>query len=226
MSTPAPDTPPTPPATSQARRWAPPRKAWWLVAGAFAAGLLLFLALTAGRGDDAGFFRAGSSRPDARGEGFEPLPTPDAAAATGEPLPQGAPRGEDATSIAGTGENAGGAIEPPPANTALPPPVGAPPPAPATGPVDGDTAPRPLRQPQPDYPAQALRRGEQGIVLLQVQVDASGRPTRVDVAQSSRSRALDREAVRAVRGWTFSPAIRGGRPVPEQVRIPIEFKPG
>jgi protein TonB len=70
-----------------------------------------------------------------------------------------------------------------------------------------------------------LQRGESGTVLLQVEVDARGQPRRVDVVQSSRSRSLDREAVRAVERWEFSPAIRNGRAVSAKVLVPIEFNP-
>jgi protein TonB len=40
----------------------------------------------------------------------------------------------------------------------------------------------------PEYPAVALRHGEGGTVVLQVQVDARGQPIDVDVARRSGSR--------------------------------------
>ncbi len=218
MSTPPPAAPSTP-----ARRFGLTRRTLLLVAAAFVAGLLLFALLLAGRDESDTFFRAGPQG-DARGGAFEPLPTPDAEGATGESLPQ-AQSGDDGRSVSGTGDTASGAIEPPDLSEPLPPlPAESIPSAPPSA-RGADTSPRPIRSPQPDYPAQALRRRESGTVLVQVHVDARGRPERVEVVQSSRSRVLDREAVRTVERWEFAPATRGGQPVPAKVLVPIDFRP-
>lgn len=227
MSTPPAATPPQDPPTPRAAHAARPRNnrrllLWALLA--FGAGLLLFVVLLAGQRDDAGFFRAGQ-RPAAQDGGFEPLPMPDADTGTADALPAAGER-DDGRSVVGSGDAAGASLPDAPDAATLPPPVSPPsapaPPAAASGPA---TSARPVRSPPPDYPAQALRRGESGTVLLQVQVDAQGRPERVDVVQSSRSRTLDREAVRTVERWAFAPATRGGLPVASKVLVPIEFNP-
>ena len=82
----------------------------------------------------------------------------------------------------------------------------------------------PLSQPAPAYPAAAQRAGEQGTVLLQVEVGADGRPDDVSLARRSGSRDLDRAALEAVRGWTFEPATRNGEPVASTVQVPVEFR--
>jgi protein TonB len=46
------------------------------------------------------------------------------------------------------------------------------------------------------------------------------------VERSSGSRDLDREALRAVRGWRFRPALRDGVPVPAAVLVPVRFALG
>lgn len=76
---------------------------------------------------------------------------------------------------------------------------------------------------EPEYPVAAARARDQGTVLVRAQVDASGKPTEVDVARSSRSRDLDRAAVAAVKQWTFEPAIRDGKAVASTVQVPVEF---
>lgn len=86
-------------------------------------------------------------------------------------------------------------------------------------------APVATRRPAPRYPRAALRRGESGEVMLQVQVGANGRPQQVDVARSSGSQALDRAAVDAVRRWRFDPALDNGQPVAGVVQIPVAFDP-
>ena len=97
----------------------------------------------------------------------------------------------------------------------------------ATEPGSGDSPPLRIAEhsPPPEYPASALRKGERGVVMLSVAVDAQGRPTRVRVVQRSGSRALDRAAVEAVQRWRFQPALSAGQAVAGEVEIPIEFSP-
>lgn len=89
--------------------------------------------------------------------------------------------------------------------------------------VPADRVAAPIDQPAPEYPAAALRAGEQGTVVLRVDVGADGRPTDVQVAEGSRSRELDRAAQRAVRNWTFQPALRDGKTVASVVQVPVDF---
>ncbi|NCT72272.1 MAG: energy transducer TonB [Xanthomonadaceae bacterium] len=84
--------------------------------------------------------------------------------------------------------------------------------------------PIPGQTPAPEYPSSAMRNGDQGTVMVRVEVGADGVPTSVDVAQRSGSRDLDRAAVNAVRQWRFQPAQRDGQPVPGAVTVPIDFK--
>jgi periplasmic protein TonB len=77
---------------------------------------------------------------------------------------------------------------------------------------------------QPDYPPAAFRNGEEGTVIVRVDVDASGTPTNVDVAKRSGSRELDRAALEAVRKWRFNPAMKDGKPVASAAEVPVEFR--
>lgn len=87
------------------------------------------------------------------------------------------------------------------------------------------TEPRPLasRNPQPEYPRDAQRRGQSGRVLLRVDVAADGTATNVDFVQRSGSPDLDRAAMNAVRKWQFVPAKRNGKPVASSVNVPVDF---
>lgn len=216
----------------------PPRKPWFalpssmsrrtlMLAGiAFGAGLVLFLLVVAGPGDDDGFFRAGDGAVTGRGEQvFEPLPTPDAVG--GEDAARGRDRGDSAVSARQPEQVDSRGFPLPDEPVAAEPIVPVAPAAPSEPVASArpDASAKPVRSPPPEYPPSAARRGEAGTVLLQVQVDAQGRPVVVDVVQSSRSRALDREAVRAVRRWEFTPAVRNGQSVASKVLIPIEFHP-
>lgn len=212
-----------PPAASEPpRRRFPARfglsnRALLLIAIAFGVGLLLFLLLWLDQRNDEDFFRAGPRSADQQGEPFEPLPMPDAAG--GDVAPATADSDGTVTEAPATRGEIVEEPEPAPEAQAAEAPEVA---APSAG---ADASARPLRSPPPRYPPRALQRGESGTVLLQVEVDERGRPRRVDVVQSSRSRSLDREAVRTVERWEFSPAIRNGRAVPAKVLIPIEFNP-
>jgi protein TonB len=86
--------------------------------------------------------------------------------------------------------------------------------------------PRYRRNPEPPYPAIARRRRQQGLVLLAVEVDASGSPTAVEVQASSGFAALDAAAVAAVKEWEFEPGRLDGAPVASRVEVPIRFELG
>lgn len=81
-----------------------------------------------------------------------------------------------------------------------------------------------LAAPPPPYPRDALRDRLEGTVVLDVHVDAAGRPIEVTVVTSSGHRTLDRAARRQVlQRWRFRPALRDGRPVPALGRVPVAF---
>lgn len=81
-----------------------------------------------------------------------------------------------------------------------------------------------LANPAPTYPSASRRMGEEGRVLLRVQVGADGRPTDVSIAKSSGFSRLDdiaRETV--LRSWRFVPARQGDQAVAGAVKVPIDF---
>lgn len=77
--------------------------------------------------------------------------------------------------------------------------------------------------PLPPYPATAREQRLEGVVLLSVLVDTSGRVVDVNLATSSGSPILDEVAASAVRKWTFVPARRGSRAVESVVEVPVKF---
>lgn len=194
--------------------------AWWIVLGACALGLLLFMSVWMGRGparDDGG---------DADGEvGAEQvlndLPAPLPAAATADRgfdyagAPASAPDAMD-------GELPRAGVPAAPAAATTPP---TPAPAPAAPARAASSDPRPISSPSPQYPRASLRRGERGDVVVLVRVGANGRVTDVELVSSSQHPRLDRAAMSAARRWRFEPAMRDGQPVPGELRIPFSFVP-
>ena len=118
----------------------------------------------------------------------------------------------------------------PQATTAEPSPVvpaapaAVPPVAIESGPV---IPPRPLTEAAgnrpPYYPERAKRDGEQGRVILRVDVSAEGRAAAVAILRTSGFPDLDQSAAAAVRGWRFVPASRGGRAIPGTAEVPVSF---
>jgi protein TonB len=81
-----------------------------------------------------------------------------------------------------------------------------------------------LSNPAPEYPRLSRRMGEEGRVLLKVQVGADGRPTDVSVFKSSGFTRLDESARDTVlRSWRFVPARQGEQTVAGTVKVPIDF---
>jgi protein TonB len=76
---------------------------------------------------------------------------------------------------------------------------------------------------QPSYPSQARRRNQQGVVLVEVRLDARGQQRSINVLRSSGVDSLDRAALEAVAKWRFLPETTGGQAVPSRVHIPIQF---
>lgn len=80
-----------------------------------------------------------------------------------------------------------------------------------------------LNNPAPSYPSVSRRLGEEGLVMLQVQVNTDGSADSVELQTSSGSSRLDQAALEAVKQWRFVPAKRGDQPVTASVVVPVRF---
>ena len=188
---------------------------------AFGTGLLLFVIVWWASRDD-GFYTAEPTLPGKAApiEALpEPLSTGDGASGMEEPAPRPAsderPQLVEETPMPTPVEEASAPVAP----TEATPTTQAVTLAPGDVPV-----PIPGQTPAPEYPQSAMRNGDQGTVMVRVEVGTDGVPLSVDVAQRSGSRELDRAAVDAVRQWRFQPAQRDGQPVVGAVTVPIDFK--
>jgi protein TonB len=76
----------------------------------------------------------------------------------------------------------------------------------------------------PTYPPASRRAGEQGTVRLKVLVDTNGRPSNVEVSQSSGSQRLDQAAIDAVRKWRFEAATDGQKKIQAYTQVAVTFK--
>jgi len=110
---------------------------------------------------------------------------------------------------------------PAPAPVAAPAPPAPPAPAPVTPPSANAAY---LKNPAPEYPQMAQRRGWEGTVLLRVEVLPSGKPGQIQIQTSSGRDALDAAALAAVKRWSFVPAKQGDVAQAGWVSVPIDFK--
>lgn len=75
----------------------------------------------------------------------------------------------------------------------------------------------------PAYPALSRRLGEEGRVVLRVELDSEGRVDSARVATSSGFKRLDEAALAAVRGWRCNPPTRDGRSTSAVATQPFQF---
>ncbi len=86
-------------------------------------------------------------------------------------------------------------------------------------------AARIVRYESPPYPRSAREKGLEGLVRIEADVETDGTVCEVRIVQSSRVDAFDEAAVKAVRGWRFSPATEDGAAVRSTLKLPaIRFR--
>ncbi len=103
--------------------------------------------------------------------------------------------------------------EPQPARTAV---------APKQARVDAPPAPR--RTIKPKYPEGARKRGEQGDVTLELEVDVHGIVVGVKVTGGCGFAELEQAAIAAARKALFRPAKRDKKPVSARARLTLSFR--
>lgn len=80
-----------------------------------------------------------------------------------------------------------------------------------------------VKAPSPKYPNESRRLGEEGMVVLRVVIDESGRANRIEIERSSGHSRLDDAARAAVQNALFRPYIENGVARAVLATIPIEF---
>jgi protein TonB len=98
--------------------------------------------------------------------------------------------------------------------------------APAAQAAPASTEVAAVHTPPPDYPIELACAGQGGTTVLKVVVGPEGKPTDVQIQQSSGQPALDQAAqTRVTQDWTFNPATRAGQPVATTIQVPVTFNP-
>lgn len=89
----------------------------------------------------------------------------------------------------------------------------------------GATPPVLQRFVAPSYPNQAAASHLGGSVNLWVVVAEDGSVSEAKVRSPGAGKELDESAVRAVRKWSFAPAVRNGKAVPVIIEFPVSYDP-
>ncbi len=75
----------------------------------------------------------------------------------------------------------------------------------------------------PVYPRRAYELGQEGIVILLAEVSINGKPSAIEVEESSGYRLLDSAALAAVKKWEFEPIKVNEQSIVSWVRVPVRF---
>ncbi|OMH33671.1 energy transducer TonB [Motiliproteus sp. MSK22-1] len=106
-------------------------------------------------------------------------------------------------------------------------PTPAPTPVPTPAPtMTMDTNPTVLSRVPPRYPQRALRRRQQGRVVVEFTVTEAGsvKSGSVIVVESTPPGVFDKVVLRAIQRWRFKVRMINGQPVPFKARQELEFK--
>lgn len=83
-------------------------------------------------------------------------------------------------------------------------------------------APKQIKRVSPEYPVEALKARQQGVVILEATIGSNGKVSDVKVLRSIP--ALDGAAVGAVRQWEYEPTVIDEVAVPVITSVAVEFK--
>src|SRR5581483_11103737 len=84
------------------------------------------------------------------------------------------------------------------------------------------TPPQAIFDPDPEYSKEARLAKYEGTCVIGLIVEADGSSSHITVI-SGVGKGLDEKAMDAVRSWKFRPATKGGKPVPAEILVEVQF---
>jgi periplasmic protein TonB len=88
---------------------------------------------------------------------------------------------------------------------------------------NGVSQPKLISKVEPEYSEEARKAKFQGVVVLQIVVDAKGNAVNPRVMKSL-GLGLDEKAMEAVKQWKFTPGYKDGKPVPVAATVEVNFR--
>jgi len=87
----------------------------------------------------------------------------------------------------------------------------------------GVSQPVVIYQVDPEFSEEARKAKFMGVVLVNLIVDTQGRPQNVHILRGV-GMGLDDNAIKAVQQYRFKPAMEGGKPVPVELNVEVNFQ--
>jgi len=85
------------------------------------------------------------------------------------------------------------------------------------------TPPQLIYKVEPEFSEAARKAKYQGVVVLAIEVDASGHPQNLRILEML-GLGLDEKAIEAVSQWRFRPGYQDGRPVVTSATVEVSFR--
>jgi len=86
-------------------------------------------------------------------------------------------------------------------------------------------APEPIKRVNPKYPINAARNAREGWARLSFVIDKEGNVNNILVTETSGSKDITKEAVKAAKQWKYKPAMENGKPVQQCVNsVQMDFR--
>ena len=85
------------------------------------------------------------------------------------------------------------------------------------------TPPQLIYKVEPEFSEAARKAKYQGVVVLAIEVDASGHPRNLQVIEQL-GLGLDEKAIEAVSQWRFRPGYEDGRPIVTTATVEVRFR--
>ena len=85
------------------------------------------------------------------------------------------------------------------------------------------TQPQLIYKVEPEFSEAARKAKYQGVVVLAIEVDASGHPRNLRILEML-GLGLDEKAIEAVSQWRFRPGYQDGRPVVTMATVEVSFR--
>jgi TonB family protein len=84
---------------------------------------------------------------------------------------------------------------------------------------------KPLERTPPKYPVDAARKSQEGWTRLSFVIDKEGNVVDPIIQDSSGVKSIDREALKAIKNWKYSPAMQNGEAIEQcQMQVQLDFK--
>jgi TonB family protein len=84
---------------------------------------------------------------------------------------------------------------------------------------------KPLERQEPKYPINAARNGQEGWAKVSFVIDQNGNVVDPVIQDSSGLKSFEKETLKAVKNWKYSPAMQDGQPIEQcQMEVQIDYR--